>query len=74
MQTKIRELRKQKRISQEELAKAVRVTRYTIMSIENEKFIASLPLAYKISKFFGLSIEEVFDLTDLEDDIDYDIF
>ena len=73
VKTKIRELRKKKRISQEELAKAVRVTRHTIMALENEKYIASLPLAAKISKFFGLSIEEVFDLSETGD-IDYDIF
>lgn len=74
MKTKIRELRKKKRISQDDLAKAVHVTRHTIMAIENEKFIASLPLAYKIAKFFKLSIEEVFELSSLEDEIDYDIF
>lgn len=73
MKTKIRELRKTKRISQDELARAVHVTRHTITSIENEKYIASLPLAYKISKFFNLSIEDVFDFTDVED-IDYEIF
>lgn len=73
MKTRIRELRKQRRISQEELAKALRVTRHTITSIENEKYTASLPLAYKISKFFGLPIEDIFDFSDVED-IDYDIF
>ncbi len=73
MKTRIRELRKQRRISQEELAKAVRVTRHTITSIESEKYIASLPLAYKISRFFGLSIEDVFDFSDVED-IDYEVF
>lgn len=73
MKTKIRELRNKKRITQEELAKAVHVTRHTIMALENEKYIASLPLAYKISRFFGLPIEEVFDLSEVED-IDYDIF
>lgn len=73
VKTKIRELRKKKRITQEELAKALRVTRHTIMALENEKYIASLPLAAKISKFFGLPIEEVFDLSELED-IDYEIF
>ncbi|MDR2889758.1 MAG: helix-turn-helix transcriptional regulator [Lachnospiraceae bacterium] len=73
MKTQIRELRKKRRISQEELAKAVHVTRHTITSIENEKYIASLPLAYKISRFFGRSIEEVFDFSDVEE-IDYDIF
>ena len=50
MKTRIRELRKQRHISQAELAKAVRVTRLTITSIENEKYTASLALAYKISK------------------------
>lgn len=67
MKTIIRELRKERRISQEELAKAVHVTRHTITSIENEKYTASLPLAYKISRFFGLMIEEVFDFSDLEE-------
>jgi len=73
MKTKIRELRKQRRISQDELAKALHVTRHTITSIENEKYIASLPLAYKISKFFELPIEEIFDFSDVGD-IDYEIF
>lgn len=67
MKSRIRELRKQRRISQEELARAVHVTRHTITSIENEKYIASLPLAYKLSKYFGLTIEEVFDFSDMED-------
>lgn len=67
MKTKIKELRKQHRISQEELAKAVQVTRLTITSIENEKYVASLTLAYKISKYFNLTIEEVFDFTEMED-------
>lgn len=67
MKTKIRELRKQQRISQEELARAVHVTRHTITSIENEKYIASLPLAYKISRYFDRTIEEVFDFSDMED-------
>ncbi len=70
MKTKIRELRKERRISQEELAVALHVTRHTIMSIENEKYTASLPLAYKVSKFFGLSIEDIFDFSDVEDTYD----
>ena len=69
MKTRIRELRKQRRISQDELARAVRVTRQTITSLENEKYTASLTLAYRIARFFGKSIEEVFDLaSDGEDD------
>ena len=67
MKTKIRELRKQWRLSQEELADAVGTTRQTITSIEVGKYTASLPLAYKIARFFGMTIEEVFDFSDLED-------
>lgn len=66
MKTKIRELRKAKKLSQEKLADAVGTTRQTITSIEVGKYTASLPLAYKISHFFGLSIEEVFDFSDLD--------
>lgn len=67
MKTRIRELRKVHKLSQEELADAVGTTRQTITSIEVEKYTASLPLAYKIAHFFGLTIEEVFDFSDLED-------
>lgn len=67
MKTKIQELRKKNKISQEELAQAVGVTRQTITSIEREKYTASLVLAYKISKYFKLSIEEVFDFSNVEE-------
>ena len=67
MKTRIQELRKARRISQEELALAVGVTRQTITSLECEKYTASLVLAYKIAKFFGLTIEEVFDFTEVDD-------
>ena len=67
MKTRIRELRKARKLSQEELADAVGTTRQTITSIEVCKYTASLPLAYKIARFFGLTIEEVFDFSDLED-------
>lgn len=66
MKSRVAELRKMNKISQEELALAVGVTRQTITSIEVEKYIASLPLAYKIAHFFGLSIEEVFDLSEYD--------
>lgn len=56
----IKELRKERRISQEELAKAVQVTRQTIISLENGKYNASLLLAHEIAKYFGKPIEEVF--------------
>lgn len=64
MKTRIPQLRKERRISQEELALAVNVTRQTITSIEVGKYVASLPLAYKIAKYFGLTIEDVFDFSD----------
>ena len=67
MKTRIRELRKARKLSQEELAEAVGTTRQTITSIEVGKYTASLPLAYKIAHYFGLSIEEVFDFSELEE-------
>lgn len=60
MQNRINELRKLRKITQEELAENVKVTRQTIISLENGKYNASLILAHKIAKFFELSIEEVF--------------
>ncbi|MDR2514875.1 MAG: helix-turn-helix transcriptional regulator [Christensenellaceae bacterium] len=67
MKTRIPELRKQQKLSQEELALAVSVTRQTISSLESGKYIASLGLAFKIARYFGLHIEEVFDFSELED-------
>ena len=67
MKTRIRELRKKNKLSQEELALAVGTTRQTISSIEVGKYTASLVLAYKISHYFGLTIEEVFDFSELEE-------
>ena len=67
MKTKIPELRKRNKLSQEELAQAVGVTRQTITSLEVGKYTASLMLAYKIAHYFGLRIEEVFDFSQVED-------
>ena len=60
MKTRIQELRKQNKVTQEELALALGVTRQTIISLENGKYNASLQLAFKISRFFGNSIEDIF--------------
>lgn len=60
MKTRIQELRKARRLSQEELAAAVGVTRQTITSLETGKYTASLVLSAKIARYFGLTIEEVF--------------
>lgn len=67
LETRIKELRKLHKMSQEELALAVNTTRQTITSIETGKYIASLPLAYKIAKCFWLTIEEVFDLSEYDE-------
>lgn len=66
MKTKIAALRKGRRISQEELARAVGVTRQTITSLEREKYTASLVLAYKIARYFDMRIEEIFDFSDID--------
>lgn len=60
MKNRIKEYRKQKKITQDELAKAVDVTRQTIISLENGKYDASLKLAHRIAKYFGVAIEELF--------------
>ena len=60
MKNRIRELRKERKVTQDDLAGAVGVTRQTIISLENGKYNASLQLAYKIAKYFGVSIEEIF--------------
>lgn len=60
MKNRIKELRKEHRISQEELATAVNVTRQTIISLENGKYNASLILAHDIAVYFGKTIEEIF--------------
>ena len=65
MKNIIKELRKEQRISQEELASAVRVTRQTIISLENGKYNASLLLAHEIAKYFEKTIEEVFIFEDV---------
>ena len=66
MRTRIKELRKELDLSQEQLALAVGTTRQTITSIEVGKYIASLSLAYKLAHYFGLMIEDVFDFSDVD--------
>ena len=71
MKTRIKELRKERKLSQEELAAAVGTTRQTITSIEVGKYTASLPLAYKIARYFSLRIEDVFDFSEIDEEISY---
>lgn len=60
MKNRIKELRKERGITQEALAYAVGVTRQTIISLENGRYTASLPLAYQVAKYFQVAIEDVF--------------
>ena len=60
MKNRLEELRKARGIRQEELAEALEVSRQTIGSLENGRYNPSILLAFKIARFFGLSIEEIF--------------
>jgi len=61
LKNNIAELRKARKETQEELANVVGVTRQTIISLENGRYIASLPLAFKIARHFGMTIENIFE-------------
>lgn len=60
LKNRLEELRKAKGIRQEELAEILEVSRQTIGSLENGRYNPSILLAFKISRYFGMSIEEIF--------------
>ncbi len=60
MKNRIEEIRREKGIRQEDFAKLMGVSRQTISSLETGKYNPSIFLAYKIAKFFEMTIEEVF--------------
>jgi Predicted transcriptional regulators len=60
MKNRIKVFRAMHDLTQEALAKEMRVTRQTILAIEKGKYDPSLELAFKIARYFGVSIEEVF--------------
>lgn len=66
MKNEVHKYRKQLKLTQDDLAKKVGVTRQTIISIEQGKYIASLPLALKIARVFELPVESIFMLEDGE--------
>ena len=66
MKNRLEELRKARGINQEELARALRVSRQTIGSLENGRYNPSILLAFRIARFFDLAIEDIF-LYDEED-------
>ena len=60
MKNRIEEIRKERGIRQDEFGKLMGVSRQTISSLENGRYNPSITLAYKIAKYFELTIEEVF--------------
>lgn len=60
MKNRLEELRRQQGIRQEELAAALRVSRQTIGSLENGRYNPSIILAFRIARYFGMRIEDIF--------------
>ena len=60
MKNRLEELRKQRGIKQEDLANALEVSRQTIGSLETGRYTPSIQLAFKIARYFNMSIEEIF--------------
>ncbi|PIY59841.1 transcriptional regulator [Candidatus Woesearchaeota archaeon CG_4_10_14_0_8_um_filter_47_5] len=59
---RLRELREKNKMTQEKLAEKAGVTRQTIISIENDKYVPSLPLALKFAKIFRCKVENLFEV------------
>ncbi|HKM01206.1 MAG: helix-turn-helix transcriptional regulator [Tissierellia bacterium] len=60
MKNRLEEIRNAKGINQEELAKSLSVSRQTISSLENGRYNPSILLAFKIARYFSMSIEDIF--------------
>lgn len=60
MKNRLEEVRKARGMNQEELALALEVSRQTIGSLENGRYNPSITLAFRIARYFGLSIEDIF--------------
>jgi len=68
IRNRLREFRAKYRMTQEELARRVGVTRQTIIAIENGKYLPSLKLAFKLAKAFNVRIEDLFEYRESEED------
>jgi len=64
VRNRVREQRVQRGLSQAELAGALDVSRQTVISIESGRYLPSLPLAFRISRFFGMTVDKMFDPDD----------
>lgn len=60
MKNRLEEIRKERGIKQEELAAALEVSRQTIGSLENGRYNPSITLAFKLARYFNMSIEDIF--------------
>lgn len=60
MKNRLEEIRKERGIKQEELAAALEVSRQTIGSLENGRYDPSITLAFKLARYFDMSIEDIF--------------
>ena len=69
LETNIVKYRKERKVSQSELADAVNVTRQTIISLEKGKYKASLVLAHKLAQFFDVAIEDLFIFNEEDENI-----
>ena len=68
MKNRLEEIRKQRGITQEQMAADLKVSRQTIGSLENGRYNPSITLAFRIARYFGMPVEEIF--IDQEDDAD----
>jgi putative transcriptional regulator len=66
VRNRVREQRALRGLSQAELAAALDVSRQTVISIERGRYLPSLPLAFRIARFFDLSVDKMFDPDDEE--------
>ena len=60
MQNRLEELRRRRGVTQEELALALEVSRQTIGSLENGRYNPSIILAFKLARYFGVPVEDIF--------------
>ena len=66
MRNRVREQRTQRDMSQADLAGALGVSRQTVISIENGRYMPSLPLAFRIARYFESTVDKMFDPEDEE--------
>jgi putative transcriptional regulator len=64
MRNRVREQRIERGMSQAELAGALGVSRQTVISIESGRYLPSLPLAFRIARFFDMPVDKMFDPED----------